>query len=183
MPVKSKTGNTVRSRGKRIRETSKQEKAQKRRKPPQPPKLKEETPAPIQAPPPTPATPPVNLIVCKGCGGNCRTCDGVVRPAKGAGRPKEFCCINCKGRATSRSHYRSHYVKNTDSQRRMQITDWRRLIDGHKRAGHEGQPCPRPMIGSRASCITLCELYDNMRESQGLNRMFVQMAQEGWAEE
>lgn len=110
--------------------------------------------------------------VCKGCGGGCQTCSGEVIPAKGAGRPKLFCCLNCKARYTNKVYYRRHYQQDTtDGRRRNEVTDFKRLIDGHKRQGHDGEPCPNPIVGSRASCPTLCTLYDDYRESQGLNRI------------
>lgn len=56
------------------------------------------------------------------------------------------------------------------------MQDYRKLIDGHKKKGHEGQRCPSAI--NSAGCLELATLVDDMRESRGLNRMYVQMYQE-----
>lgn len=117
--------------------------------------------------------------VCTGCGGNCQDCEGTITQLKGSGRPRRFCCYNCRGRKSSRSYYRTHFKKRTTEEKRKDETrDRVRLIEGHKRAGHEGEPCPNPAMGDTTSCRVLSRLMDDLREEKGLNRMFEEMASE-----
>lgn len=110
--------------------------------------------------------------VCSGCGGDCKNCEGVVKEAKrGAGRPRKFCCYNCRQRATSRAYHRREFQKLPEDGRVAGRKDLSRIIEGHKKKGHDGKPCPAPMMGDQSSCRVLAELYDNQREEMGLNRM------------
>lgn len=102
------------------------------------------------------------------------TCDGTVPPAKkGAGRPRKFCCLNCNQRASSRSYYRREYRTSVNDERMVREGDSKRRIDGHKKKGHGGEPCPNPMMGDRNSCPVLAEIYDDDRAEKGLNRLYV----------
>lgn len=114
--------------------------------------------------------------VCQGCGGDCPNCDGTVQQTQGSGRPRKHCCYNCRGRQSARNYYRRNFKALTPEEKRKDDSkDLARMIDGHKRAGHDGEPCPKPMMGSEDSCRVLARLMDDLREEKGLNRMFEEM--------
>ena len=116
--------------------------------------------------------------VCAGCGGDCPNCEGVVRPArKGAGRPRKYCCYNCRQRATSRAYHRREFQKAPEDGRAEKSGDLGRAIKGHQRKGHDGKPCPNPVMGDKSACPVLAQLYDDQREEMGLNRMYVELAE------
>lgn len=121
--------------------------------------------------------------VCKGCGGDCPNCGGVVNQSKFAGKPKEYCCLGCKGRATSRDHYRRNYEKQDDTGRKTAVMrdarDFNRLVEAHKRKGHDGGPCPAPVVPAPGGCLVLAVLMDDQREARGLNRMVEEICKEG----
>lgn len=106
---------------------------------------------------------------CIGCGGDCKDCEGNVPPArKGAGRPRKFCCYNCKQRAGSRAFYRREYKTHENDEREVRKGDFRRIAEGHKTKGHDGKPCPAPWLGDKNTCPVLAQIFDNQREVDGL---------------
>ncbi len=114
---------------------------------------------------------------CAGCGGGCHNCSGEVLKTKNPGRPRKFCCLNCKSRKGNRDYYRRNYQTQTaEVERRNVMQDFTKMIDGHKQKGHEGQRCPSAQ--NSAGCLELATIVDDMRDSRGLNRMYVQMYQE-----
>lgn len=117
---------------------------------------------------------------CVGCGGTCKDCDGNVPPArKGAGRPRKFCCYNCKQRAGSRAFYRREYKTHENDERAARQGDINRVIQGHEKKGHDGKPCPAPWPGATTCCRFIAELYDDMRAEKGLNRVNVGIIDKG----
>lgn len=109
--------------------------------------------------------------VCPGCGGDCPDCEGIVIQKKGAGRPRKYCCYNCRQRASSRAYYNREFKKRPRKVP-VQDMDLDRAIAGHKKAGHDGKPCPNSVMGDKNSCRELAKLYDDKREAMGLNRMY-----------
>ena len=130
-----------------------------------------------QGPTGTPQTPDIELdsakLSCKGCAGRCLnedSCSGEVIRRK-MGRPRTFCCLNCKSREMSRRYFRRHYVREAKLRSKvLDLDDLNRLIEGHKVAGHEGQRCKQRIMGRKASCLLLARLIDNRREFRGLDR-------------
>ena len=112
-------------------------------------------------------------LSCKGCAGRClndKDCSGEVVRSR-MGRPRQFCCIKCKMREMSRRYYRRQYVPSAKMLSKVfELKDHSRLIEGHKKAGHEGQRCKQRIMGRQNSCPILARLIDNRREFRGLDR-------------
>lgn len=105
---------------------------------------------------------------CKGCGGACKDCGGNVPPAKkGAGRPRKFCCYNCNQRAGARAYYRREYKTHPNEEREVRKGDFKRIVDGHRKKGHDGEPCPTMVPGGRDMCPVLAQIYDDQRKAEG----------------